>query len=783
MKKGVLQTVIINGGILVIYVIAGKFGLSLAFENPSATPIWAPTGIALAATLIFGSRVLPAIFLGAFIVNTITAGTILTSLGIATGNTLEAVVGSYFIKRYANGIHAFENVANIFKYTFLAAVVATTVSANIGVLTLILGGLASWNNFLPVWITWWLGDMGGNLIIAPLLLVWWTHPRIPLNSIRGIHFSLSLLLIFIITGLIFYNIVPYPYLYIPVAVWIAFWFGRRGATVSTIIVASITIYFTLHRQGPFSLPSINASLVQLQLFLNVFSFTSLIFAATVLTIRKNESVIAKHEERFQTIIEKSSDAIFLVDASSKILYASPSVKRMLGYTPEELRGMTGFDLVAPEDKKLTISVLAEIVLKPNGSSTVEARLIRKDKTILWVEATGTNLLLDPAINAVVVNFHDITEKKLSRDKMLTEKLEDEAMLSSIGEGIIATDYKGEITMANLAACSLLGWKEEELIGHRLVDAIPMQDETGKTLAPPDRPITKVLTLKRSIVTSPTNYYIKKDQTKFPVRFTVTPIILDEDVVGTIEVFYDITKEKEIDKAKSEFVSVASHQLRTPLTTINWYIEELIRTGKNLTEKQSNYLNEVYSASKRMITLINALLNVSRIELGTVMVEPSPTDILKLADQVIQDYILQLNTKRISLEKNYQAGLPTISADAKLLTIIIQNLISNAIKYSKIEGKIELQISHNSEEFILKVSDHGYGIPKNQQAKIFTKMFRADNARNVSPDGNGLGLYIVKAITDATNGKIWFKSEENKGTSFFISYPLTGMQKKNGKIMV
>lgn len=773
------KTIGIIIALMIIYIVAGKVGLNLAFDNPSASPVWAPTGIALASLLIFGFRVTPAIFLGAFIVNLTTAGTPLTSLCIAIGNTLEAVVGAYLIHKFAGGIYAFSRVSDIFKYAIFT-LFCTTISAFIGTITLVSGNLASWSDFFSIWITWWLGDIGGSLVIAPLILVWWTHPKIPLNVTKGFHLLLCILALYLVTEIIFSGIIPYPYLYIPIAVWTAFWFGRRGATTATIIVAVLTITYTLSGKGPFVYPSLNESLVQLQIFLATFSLTSLAFATTVLELRKEEKTLASHEQRFKALIEKSSDAIFLVDATSKILYASPSVERMLGYPPDELLGTTGFNLVDHVDRNMTIRVLAEIVLKPSGTTTIEARLIRKDKIVIWVEATGTNLLFDPTINAVVVNFHDITEKKLSGDKMLREKMEDEAMLASIGDGIIATDETGRITMINQAACDSLGWTEKELTGGSIVDAIPMVDDAGKKIPSDERPITKVLTQGKKVVTSHATNYVRKDGSSFPVYITITPISLAEQMVGTIEVFHDITKEKEIDKAKTEFVSIASHQLRTPLATISWYLEELIRKAGTADDKQKNYLNEVYKASKRMITLINSLLNVSRIELGTYIVEPKQTNIIELVNQVLQDLNSQINNKHIAIKNTYQPNLPSLPVDAKLLTIILQNLLSNAIKYSKDGGIIEIKMLYNDLEFLICVTDDGYGIPKNQQSKIFTKMFRADNARSLEPEGTGLGLYIVREIIKATGGKIWFTSEENKGTIFSIAFPISGMKQKQGE---
>jgi two-component system sensor histidine kinase VicK len=335
-------------------------------------------------------------------------------------------------------------------------------------------------------------------------------------------------------------------------------------------------------------------------------------------------------------------------------------------------------------------------------------------------------------------------------------------------------------MVNHATCDILGWKEQELIGKFIIDAIPMQNETGETLAPSERPMTKVLSLKRSIVTSPTNYYVKKDKTKVPVRFTLTPLIFNDEVVGTIEVFSDTTKEKEIDRAKSEFVFLASHQLRTPLTTIKWYVEELLKQDHLDDTTQKKYLSEVSLASHRMAALIDALLHASQIELGRFFSKPQQISLIKIADQTIQDLHSYREKKQNIIQKYYQKDIPTFFADPKFVTIILQNLLSNAIKYSKDKGSIELHISYDKKGYLIRVIDHGYGIPENQTVKIFSKMFRADNALRIDPEGTGLGLYIVKSIVEASGGKIWFTSEENKGTTFSVSFPPSGMQQKEGQ---
>lgn len=246
------------------------------------------------------------------------------------------------------------------------------------------------------------------------------------------------------------------------------------------------------------------------------------------------------------------------------------------------------------------------------------------------------------------------------------------------------------------------------------------------------------------------------------------------VLCAVAVFEDITKEKQIDKAKTEFVSLASHQLRTPLATINWYSEMLLSedAGK-INDAQKEYLQEIYQSSQRLVKLANALLDVSRINLGTFVVEPEMTDLTALLKSVIDEQKPQINVKKLALITNFGNEVPKLKADPKLLRMIFQNLLSNAVKYTPVHGKIIMSSTLQQDKKTIQVSvaDTGFGIPKKEQEKIFTKLFRATNARQHEPDGTGLGLYIVKSMVEHSSGKIWFVSEENKGTTFYVTFPI------------
>ena len=234
------ETLAIVAALAVVYFCAGKVGLRFAIVHPSATALWAPTGIALAAFLIFGFRVWPGVFLGAFLVNLTTVGTVLTSLGIATGNTLEAVAGAYLVTRYSRGQYAFERAQDIFRFAFLAGLLSTTISATIGVATLTLGRFADRTMYWPIWRTWWLGDGVGAVVVTPLVFLWRQNPH--LNWTRKQIIELT----FLFLGLIFTawavfggsfhaEIKNYPleYICLPFLIWAAFRFGRRKAATAT----------------------------------------------------------------------------------------------------------------------------------------------------------------------------------------------------------------------------------------------------------------------------------------------------------------------------------------------------------------------------------------------------------------------------------------------------------------------------------------------------------------------------------------------------------------------
>lgn len=282
------ETLAVSAVLAVIYFCAGKVGLRFAFVHPSATALWAPTGIALAAFLIFGFRVWPGIFLGAFLVNLATAGTALTSIGIAAGNTLEGLAGCYLVERFSRGQHTFERAQDIFKFAFFAGLVSTTISATIGVTTLSLGGFADWAMYWPIWRTWWLGDGVGAVVVTPVVLLWRENPHLDWTRKQIIELTFLFVGLVLATWVVFGSsfhsqIKNYPleYICLPFLIWAAFRFGRRKAATATCVLAGIAVWGTLNGFGPFYRESPNVSMLLVQEFIGIVAITSLAVGAEV----------------------------------------------------------------------------------------------------------------------------------------------------------------------------------------------------------------------------------------------------------------------------------------------------------------------------------------------------------------------------------------------------------------------------------------------------------------------------------------------------------------------
>jgi len=377
---------------------------------------------------------------------------------------------------------------------------------------------------------------------------------------------------------------------------------------------------------------------------------------------------------------------------------------------------------------------------------------------------------------------DITQDlQFERTKAVASDQRSHAILSSIGDGVFVIDNRQRLTLLNPAARTIAGITDDEVLGKRYDDILNFRShKTGKVN---DAFIKKALGGHLASMSNHT-VLVRKDGKQVPVADSAAPIRdAHNHIVGAIVVFRDISTEAELDKAKTEFVSLASHQLRTPLAAINWYGEMLLNgdAGK-LTEEQTKYIQEIFSGSQRMVELVNSLLDVSRLEVGKLAYVAAENDIADLIKSVEQEVGITAKAKSIRLTSSGR-GIPPVTADSKQLRMVVQNLLSNAVKYTPDKGNVHIllraattadiataHLAEGKKYWTLEVKDTGYGIPVDQQPKIFSKLFRADNVQRMDVEGTGLGLYIVKGVVEQMGGRVWFESQENIGTTFTVVLP-------------
>jgi PAS domain S-box-containing protein len=415
-------------GLAVVYFLSGKLGLSLAFLNASATAVWPPAGIALAALLLFGYRVWPGIFVGAFLVNVTTAGSVATSIGIAVGNTLEALVGAGLVQRFAHGRHAFDRPQDIFKYVFLAALFSTAISATFGVTSLTLGGFASWDQYGPVWLTWWLGDMVSDLIVAPLIFLWAGRRLQGFKWTAFFELLLVLTLVFVAGQIVFGGWLPfkvknYPleYLTIPLLLWAAFRLGRRGTVTAAFVMSGVATVGTLRGFGPFFTGDPNESLLLLQAFMGTMTVMALSLAAIISEQGVAEGALRQSEDRLRLATEATGLGTWDFNPITGALRWSTRCKAIFGLPPEAKVTYSLFlERIHKEDRE-RVHKTVEHRLDPasGGTYNIEYRTVPlADGVPHWLAARG-QVFYDKAGRAVrfIGTVLDITERKQAEEDL------------------------------------------------------------------------------------------------------------------------------------------------------------------------------------------------------------------------------------------------------------------------------------------------------------------------------------------------------------------------------
>jgi len=378
-------------------------------------------------------------------------------------------------------------------------------------------------------------------------------------------------------------------------------------------------------------------------------------------------------------------------------------------------------------------------------------------------------------------LEDVEAEKQHAEEQSQELEKFKLAVDNASDHIVITDPDGIALYCNQAAEEITGYSAQEIIGQKVgtkdnwggLMEPQVYDELWETIKGKGEVYSGEITNKR------------KNGQEYVALASISPILDNE---GNPQFFVgierDITKLKEVDRMKTEFISLASHQLRTPLSAMRWFLEMLLAgDAGELNQQQKEFVQNIDESNKRMIDLVNALLNISRIESGRIIIEPQPIRLEDLLDSVAKEMRPELEKKKQELIISVNKELPEINLDEKLIRNVFINLLTNAHKYSQEESTISVFVSRKDDNALIQVADEGRGIPAKDQDKIFDKFFRATNAVESDAGGTGLGLYLVKKIVEASAGQVWFESTEGQGTSFWISLPLAGCEAQEGEVRI
>lgn len=709
------------------YIAAAKLGLTLAFVNASATAVWPPAGIALAALLLRGPRLWPAVFIGAFLANITTAGSAATSLGIAAGNTLEALAGMYLMTRFASGRDAFSRGQDVIKFFFLAALASTTVSATIGVASLALGGFARWSDAGSIWLTWWLGDAAGDLLVAPLIILWARKSRVRWSSARLLEAGLLLLSLVVIGLVVFGGLFiggrrAYPIDFIAVAplVWAAFRYAQRETATTSVLLATMALWGTLHGFGPFAREDPNESLILLQAFTSLSAVLALAFAALV---AEKERV---DEERI-ALIPKA-------DAARRLAESSEQRARFLAEMSAILGGSLDYDTTLSRVARLSVPILADLcavdLLQDNGTTRRVAQA--------HVNPAKETLVRD------VRNHHGFNPEAPSGVPAVLRSRRP-VLVPQATETDLENASRNAEQLAMFRTLDLRSWMIVPLIARdRILGAMTfVVTESDRRYGPDDLSLAEAVAQRAAIAIDNARLY--------------------QDALGAR------AEAEAANRLKDEFLAMLGHELRNPLGAISNAVHILDRVedarGPSALQAREIIARQVGHLSG----LVDDLLDVGRVMTGKIELDRSPLDLHEAAGRALRTLRAVGNAGGHTVTLH---GEPVwIDGDVARIEQIVLNLVENGLRYTPAGGAIRLEVLRQGTRAVLRVQDTGMGIDPALLPRIFDLFVQGDRALDRGRGGLGIGLTLVRRLVELHAGTVEAASDgPGTGSVFTVTLP-------------
>jgi len=692
-----------------IYFVAAKIGLSLAFANVSVSPVWPPTGVAIAALLCFGYRATPGVLIGALLGNyLLTDVPVIPSTTIAIGNALEAVTALYLLRQFTEVRNPFNRAFDVLKFVIFAAVISTTIAATVGNLTLCIAGHESWQDFSHLWLTWWSGDAVGALMATPLILTWIERPIERWSAMRWLEFSMLMVLMFLLSLTIYTDLLhraagirPWGHITIPLLVWAAFRFGPRGVSTSLVPFAAISIWGTVHGYGGFAIYPRNEGLLFLQAYVADLSITSLALAAIV-TERK---VAGRHLAGSLSVTRILAEAPALDDAIPLIVH------RICKTFEWKLGGMWRLDEAT--------NALRCFKLWPSDAASEEFERITK--SIVFTRGVGLPGRIWASLRPAWIP--DVTaDPNFPRA--------DAAAASGLHAAFGFPIMSGDQFLGVL-----------EFFSHEIRE-----------------PDSALLATFSGIGSQIGQFFERKT-------------VEDQREASLVREQFARNEAEKANRLKDEFLATLSHELRTPLTAMLGWLA-MLRGGKLDGETSSHALETVERNAKVQAQLIEDLVDVSRIAGGKLQLEVQPVDLIDLITAAVDIVRPAANARGVIVEVVADSAIGPVAGDPSRLQQIIWNLLSNAVKFTEREGHVYITLRSIGSLAEIEVRDNGIGISPEFLPSVFERFRQAETPVIRSHRGLGLGLAIVRHLTELHGGSVLAASDgDGKGATFTIRIPL------------
>jgi PAS domain S-box-containing protein len=477
--------------------------------------------------------------------------------------------------------------------------------------------------------------------------------------------------------------------------------------------------------------------------------------------------------RLRSMVDYAPNFVHIVDTDLRVTFINRGGNQ---FRPQDIIGTKVGDHMESADRRRVQRRLRQVI-KTAQPTRYEFTSMGENGTLAWYHTTAGPIGDRGQVTGLVLSTFDITEDRyrteaLREGKRVAEaaRSRDRALLNSIGEGLVVINERGKIADINPPAALMLGYEQEELIGQWFPSVVQALDNNGNEIHPLDRPALRALSGGEAV--SEVIRYRRKDGSQFPAAVTISPVVLDDRPIGAVEVFRDLTGERELEQAKEEFVALASHQLRTPATGVKAYISMLLDgyTG-NLTTQQQAFLEKVFQSNERQLQIINDMLRVARMDSGRVVPELASTDLARLVRDVVEEQRPTIRGRKQTLKLELPSAKVEGVVDAKLVRMALENVVSNASKYTPEGGCITLGLEGAAATVRIVIRDTGVGINKADLPRLFKRFSRIDNPLSTQRGGTGLGLYLAQNVVALHYGRMLVDSIPGEGTVFTIELPL------------